>query len=95
MNKLRKPPPDCRDYENMTNNELLESIHEIDLLLSHLKVINTVSSHYVANSGISESKEDLGNVVAVFTDCIDMYVARLEVATERALKEYHDGWASA
>lgn len=67
----------------------METIHEIDLLLSHLKVINAVSSHYVANSGLSESKEDLGNVVSVFTDCIGMYVARLEVATERALKEYH------
>ncbi len=89
MSKPREPPPDCRDYENMTNNGLLETIHEIDLLLSHLKVVNTVSAHYVANSSDSENKNDMGNVVSVFTDCIDMYVARLEVATERALKEYH------
>lgn len=45
---------------------------------------------YVINSEDSESKLDMGNAVNTFSDCIEMYVARLKVATAQAWEGYHE-----
>lgn len=75
-------------------NKLFEALNDIDLFLSRLKFINNVSEMYVINSEDNESKLDMGNAVNTFSDCIAMYVARLEVATAQAWEGYHGGKAA-
>lgn len=71
-------------------NKLFGALNDIDLFLSQLKFINDVSKMYVINSEDSESKLDMGNAVNTFSDCIEMYVARLKVATAQAWEGYHE-----
>lgn len=77
----------------MENEQLYKYLTEIDNLRENMSIVAHVLREYAIHT--DDDPSVFNKTVTTLAECIDMYVARLEVATERALKEYHDGEAAA
>lgn len=77
----------------MNDEQLYNSLSEIDSLRENMGIVAHVMQEYALHT--YDDTSVFTKAIITLADCIDMYVARLEVATERALKEYDKGEASA
>ena len=80
----------------MTDNQkVFDALNDIEALREHIRVVTRVKQTHTINTTDSESKLAYSNVITTLTDCIEMYLARLEVATENAWNGYRGGKATA
>lgn len=73
---------------NAMKKELFDALNEIDVYREHMKIVMSLTKKYTLDTPDEESKLDYGNVIMTLADCTEMYLARLEVATENAWKCY-------
>lgn len=75
------------------NNEqkIFDALNDMDDFREHMKTITRIIQKYTIDSPDDESKLEYSNIVMTLTDCIEMYLARLGVATELAWKSYYGG----
>lgn len=67
---------------------IIETLNEINNLHENVRLITHVMQRYTVTT--VDDQNTYSNVMLTLTDCIEMYTARLEVATDRALKEYRE-----
>lgn len=76
------------------NDILFNALNDVDNVRAHIETVTHITKQYIIDTPDVESKLDFGNTIMTLADCIEMYLARLEVATENAWKGYHGGKAA-
>lgn len=77
-----------------SKQKIFDALNDMDTVREHMKEITRITKQYTIDTPDNESKLDFCNVVRTLADCIEMYIARLEVATESAWKGYYGGKAA-
>lgn len=80
-------------YGNMNDEQIItEALDEIDNLHEDVRLITHAMQQYSITT--TDDQNTYSKVIMALAECIEIYVARLEVATDKILKACNGGVAA-